>query len=328
MSGSEIRLGEVDASRQPGASARSMALHGLVAALMFVSPLVVFVPAAILASGLRNGRRGLWASTAAAAALLTLLGVTAGTPAALTPVPRMIFEIGIPSAIGLEMILRGLLLGPVLLATVAASFGGFALVEVVMRAIASYSPYEAIVSNFRAASAASAEAYRSAGFPAEAIATMERIADAIAGTYMPALLATTTILIFALSFAMLPRLKSGRVLVPAFLFRFLAWPETVLFAFVLGGLAPLTSGMMRTAGFSLLIVIGVLYLLQGLAVFRFHQVRLGLGILGTLLAILTLILLTPYGVTPAVLFLVGLFDPFFDFRKLKRKETPDESHSD
>lgn len=328
MSGSEIRVSAVDAARQTGASVRSMALHGLAAALMFVSPLVVFVPAAILASGLRNGRRGLWGSTAAAAALLSMLGAAAGSPAAFTPVPRMIFEIGIPSAIGLEMILRGLLLGPVLLGTIAASFGGFAVVELLMRALGSYSPYEAIVTNFRAASAASAEAYRSAGFPAEAVATMERIADSIASSYMPAVLATTTVLIFALSFTMLSRLRSGRVLVPAFLFRFLAWPDALLFAFVVGGLAPLASGWLRAAGFSVLIVVGVLYLLQGLAVFRFHQVRLKLGILGTVLAVLTLILLAPYGVTPAVLFLIGLFDPFFDFRHLKRKETPDETHSD
>ncbi|HVR44483.1 MAG TPA: DUF2232 domain-containing protein [Thermoanaerobaculia bacterium] len=315
-------------SRLAGPSTRSIALHGLVAALMFVSPLVVFVPAAILSSGLRNGRRGLWLSTAAAALLLGMLATAGGSAAAFTPVARMILEVGAPSAVGLELILRGLPFGSVLLASVAASFGGFALVELGMRALASYSPYQAIVENFRAASQASVETYRAAGMPAEAISTMERVSAAIAGTYMPVLLAVVTILMFALSYTMLPRLRSGRALAPGMLFRNLAFPEMLLFGFVAGGLAPLASGSLRSLGFGILLVVAFLYLLQGLAVFRFHQVRLRLGLLGSLLAVLTLLLLTPYGVSPALLFLIGLFDPFFDFRKLHRKEVPHESDSD
>lgn len=309
-------------------SGRSVLLHGLAAALMFLSPLVVFVPAAILSSGLRNGRKGLWGSTALAAILLAMLGSLAGSPGAMTPVARMLFEVGLPSAVGLELIGRGLAVGPVLVATVLVSFGGIVLVEVVMRSFAGHSPWEAIASNFRAASEASAATYEQAGFPAESIAMMERVSNSIASTWMPLLIGTVTILMFALSYTMLPRLRNGRALVPAFLFRNLSLPVWVLFGFIAGGLAPLASGPVRMVGLNLLGLVALLYLLQGLAVLRFHQVRIRMGILATMLAVFSLLLLTPYGVTPAILFLFGLFDPFFDFRKFNRKEASHESNSD
>ncbi len=311
-----------------GPSARSILLHGLAAALMFVSPLTLFVPAAVLSSGLRNGRRGLWLSTAGAAALLALLGSAIGTPAGYTPVARMLLEIGVPSALGLELVLRGGLFGPVLLATIAAGFGGFGLVELSMRALASYSPYQAIVENFRTASASSIEAYRGAGIPAEAISMMQRIAAAVADSYIPVLIAIVTVLTFALSYTMLPRLRSGRTMVPRFLFRNLAFPDALLFAFVAGGLAPLATGTLRTVGFSVLALVAFLYMMQGLAVLRFQHVRMRLRLLATTFAMLMIAVLALYGVTPVVLFLIGLFDPFFDFRHLHRKEAPHESDSD
>jgi hypothetical protein len=318
----------VVAANAGGPSARSIMLHGLAAALMFVSPLTMFVPAAVLSSGLRNGRRGLWLSTGAAAALLALLASAIGSPAAHTPVARMLLEIGLPSALGLELVLRGGLFGPVLLATIAASLGGFGLVEIVMRTFASYSPYEAIVANFRTAAAASIDSYRTAGIPSDAVAMMERISTAVADSYMPVLIAIVTILTFALSYTMLPRLRSGRALASRFLFRYLAFPDPLLFAFVAGGLAPLARGPVRTVGLSLLAVVAFLYMLQGLAVLRFRHVRSGMRILATTFAMLMIVLLALYGVTPAILFLLGLFDPFFDFRHLHRKEVPHESDSD
>jgi hypothetical protein len=329
MSGTETGTMPVaGAASAGGPSTRSILLHGLAAALMFVSPLTLFVPAAVLSSGLRNGRRGLWLSTASAAGLLALLGAAIGSPAAYTPVARMLLEIGLPSALGLELVLRGGLFGPVLLATVAASFGAFGLVELAMRALASHSPYQAIVTNFRTASATSIESYREAGIPADAISMMERLAEAVASSYMPVLIAIVTILTFALSYIMLPRLRSGRALAPRFLFRHLAFPDPLLFAFVAGGLAPLASGALRTAGFSLLMLVVFLYTLQGLAVLRFKHVQSGMRLLATTLAMLTIAVLALYGVTPVVLFLIGLFDPFFDFRHLHRKEVPHESDSD
>lgn len=311
-----------------GPSTRSILLHGLAAALMFVSPLTMFVPAAVLSSGLRNGRRGLWLSTAGAAALLALLATALDAPGAYTPVARMLLEIGLPSALGLELVLRGALLGPVLLATVAASFGGFGLVELAMRAFASFSPYEAIVRNFRTASASSIDAYRDAGIPADAISMMQRIATTVADSYMPVLIAIVTILTFALSYTMVPRLRSGRALAPRLLFRFLSLPDPLLFAFIAGGLAPLASGTLRTIGFSVLAVVAFLYMLQGLAVLRYQHVRSRMRLLATMLAMLMIAVLAIYGVTPVVLFLIGLFDPFFDFRHLHRKEVPHESDSD
>lgn len=310
-------------------SGRSVFLHGAAAALMFVSPLVVFVPAAILSSGLRNGRKGLWITTAIASAMLAMLALAVpGTPAALTPVARMLFEVGIPGAIGLELIARGLGLGPVLMGTVLASFGGVAVVELVMRGFASHSPWGAIIANFRTASEASAARYEEAGFPAETISMMEKVANAIINSWMPLLVGSVTILMFSLSFTMIPRLRSGRALVPRFLFRNLVLPLPLLFGFIAGGLAFLASGPLRIVGLNLLGLVALLYLLQGTAILRFYQVRLRMGILGTILAVMTLLLLTPYGITPTVLFMLGLFDPFFDFRKFNRKEAPHESDTD
>lgn len=311
-----------------GPSTRSILLHGLAAALMFVSPLTMFVPAAVLSSGLRNGRRGLWLSTAGAAALLAVLATAIPSAGAYTPVARMLLEIGLPSAVGLELVLRGGVFGPVLLASVAASFGGFGLVELAMRGFASFSPYEAIVRNFRTASAASIDAYRGAGVPADAISMMERIAGAVADSYMPVLIAVVTILTFALSYVMLPRLRSGRALAPRFLYRYLAFPDPLLFAFIAGGLAPLARGQLRTVGLSVLAVVAFLYMMQGLAVLRFKHVQSRMRLLATTIAMLMIAVLALYGVTPVVLFLIGLFDPFFDFRHLHRKEVPHESDSD
>lgn len=320
--------GMATTSRTAGIEARSIALHALAAALMFVSPLVLFAPAALLHSGLRNGRKGLWLSAVGAGLLLALLAPVAGTPRALTPTMRMLFEVGVPSGIGLEMIRRGVLLGPALLATVGAAFGGFMLVELVMRGVAEFSPYHAIVENFRTASASSMDAYRASGFPEQTIATMEKFSAALAGSYMPAVLGVITILTFALSFVMLPRLRAGKVLIPGYLFRTLRYPDPLLFAFVAGGLAPLAPGLLRTAGFNLLAVVAVLYMLQGLAVARFLHARSRIGLLGTVLAMMSLAFLALYGIAPMILFMVGLFDPFFDFRKIHRKEAPHESDSD
>ncbi|MGH9457173.1 MAG: DUF2232 domain-containing protein [Thermoanaerobaculia bacterium] len=314
--------------RQARATARSIFLHGLAAAAMFVSPLTVFVPAAILSAGLRNGRKGAWLAIACAAVLLVPIAALLGDARGGAAVGRMILEIGVPSALALELMLRGLLFGPVLLGTVVASFGGSALVELAMRAAAGFSPYGALVANFRATAAKQIEAYRTAGASAEVVGTMERITEAIATSYMPVLLVVVTILTFALSLTMLPRLRSGRVLVPQFLFRNLRFPDALLFGFVLGGLAPLATGPLRTAGFGLLAIVAFLYVLQGLAVLRAKQVRLRPGIFATVLGGVLLVLLTPYGITPFALFLVGLFDPFFDFRHFNRKEVPHESDSD
>ena len=46
--------------RSFGKRVRSMAGYTIVTALMFVSPLFVFIPTALLHCGIRNGRRAAW----------------------------------------------------------------------------------------------------------------------------------------------------------------------------------------------------------------------------------------------------------------------------
>lgn len=115
----------------------------------------------------------------------------------------------------------------------------------------------------------------------------------------------------------------------AYLFRNFSLPDSLLFAFIIGGLTPLASGMLQKVAANTLTVVAFLYILQGLAIFRFLLVAMGAGFTGTMLGWLLLVLLTFTGVGPLLLGLAGLFDPFFDFRHFKkRKDDSHESHSD
>ena len=115
----------------------------------------------------------------------------------------------------------------------------------------------------------------------------------------------------------------------AYLFRNFSLPDWLLFAFVLGGLTPLASGMLQKIAANTLAVVAFLYILQGLAIFRFLLVAMGAGFAGTMLGWLLLAFLTITGVGPLLLGVAGLFDPFFDFRHFKkRKDDSHESHSD
>ena len=70
-------------ARSFGKRVRSMAGYTIVTALMFVPPLVVFLPASLLHCGLRNGRRAAWLLLVLSAVVVGLLlypsaaGVTA-----------------------------------------------------------------------------------------------------------------------------------------------------------------------------------------------------------------------------------------------------------
>jgi hypothetical protein len=155
----------------------------------------------------------------------------------------------------------------------------------------------------------------SAGVAAQ-LATLLRLVTEVA---IPAALATLLIRQSA---------PAGRATGTSYLFRYFSLPDVLLFAFVAGGLAPLASGPLRTAGLNLLVVVVLLYTLQGLAIFRMLTVRAGFGVIGTALSWVLLFVVSLYGFGIVMLFLAGLFDSFFDFRKLKRKDVPDESHTD
>jgi uncharacterized protein YybS (DUF2232 family) len=110
-------------------------------------------------------------------------------------------------------------------------------------------------------------------------------------------------------------------------FRYLSLPEWLLFAFVIGGLSPLASGMLQQIGANVLVMVLFLYCLQGLAIFRSFVAATGVGMMGSLFAWMLLGLLTLTGISPLLLCIAGLFDSFFDFRHFNRKDHSDESHS-
>jgi hypothetical protein len=77
------------------------------------------------------------------------------------------------------------------------------------------------------------------------------------------------------------------------------------------------------------VVVLFLYLLQGLAIFRSLLAAIGINGVGLLFAFLLLGFLTfTAGVAPILLTIAGLFDSFFDFRKFRRKDDSNESHTD
>lgn len=322
----------VAAPQPAGKSVRSITLHALAAALMYVSPLAVFVPAAFISSGLRNGRRGTWGAIAAAA-LIVMAAMMVGRSSPLATINlaallRLILEIGLPSAAAIVLVRRGTPLAQVILVGVGMAALGFFATEILMRRGFEYSPYEAVVGNFRQASERTLDAYRKIGMAEEGLRMMGRFSAVVANSFMPFLLIAVSVLTFVLSLVMIPRLPAGRATGETYLFRNLSWPDGLLFIFILGGLAPLVRGPARMFLLNALAVVALLYLLEGLAIFRTLLIRMGLQLFGTTVAYGLLGLLTVYGIAPFILFLAGLFDPFFDFRNLHRKGESDESDLD
>jgi len=103
-------------------------------------------------------------------------------------------------------------------------------------------------------------------------------------------------------------------------------PDWFLFAFILGGLAPLLKGPLQMVTANVLMIAVFLYVLQGFALLRFLLAAAGVGFIGALFA-LGFTFIT--GIGPMLLGVAGLFDPFFDFRHFKkRKDDSHEGHSD
>ena len=193
----------------------------------------------------------------------------------------------------------------------------------------------------RRASTAAAQfvaGYQKAGMPAGRRQLAAERGWTSASYCLPAFLLIDVAIVFVLSLVMLGRLRAWREFARArrrgrwrapYLFRNLSLPEWLLFAFVIGGLSPLATGMLQQVGANVLAVVAFLYLLQGLAIFRSLLVAArardssGRCSPGLLLGLLTLT-----GIAPLLLSIAGLFDSFFDFRHFKRKDHSDESHSD
>lgn len=326
-----------------GRIARSVLGYSLLTALMIITPMVVFIPAALLHCGIRNGRRAAWAALAVALGLVALYvsAIPAATPdegkMAWSYLAAVALAIALPAMAALPMIERGEKFGRVLVFLLAFSVLGLAVTEVGARALVEFSPLHMQETQAREVSAEFVKFYRNNGMPSESIKVMERAMNF--GIFvMPGFMLAQIAVVFILSLLMFGRLKAWRELAArrddkqaasAYLFRNLALPDWLLFAFILGGLTPLVTGMLQKVAANVLALVVFLYILQGLAIFRFVLAAVGAGAFGTLMGWMLLAFLTFTGIGPLLLGVAGLFDPFFDFRHFKkRKDDSNESHSD
>jgi hypothetical protein len=334
-----------DSGRSFGRTARSVAGYALLLALMLISPLFVFVPAAIFHSGIRNGRLASVVSVIGATLAAWVLAIVTAHSAGTTAVDAMtgyaflvalIVGIAWPALAVSRRVESGEPFGAVLLVSVVHSVVGLAFTEQLFRTFANFSPYNEQVARAHQTAAQFVTAYQKAGMPPDAVTMMQKWMT-IGITCLPAFFLIDVVVIFVLSLVMFGRLKAWRQFVtrrePAaplppssYLFRNLSLPDWLLFAFVAGGITPLASGIVQKVAANVLALVTFLYLLQGLAIFRSLLVAVGAGFTGVMFGYLLLAFLTITGIAPLLLSIAGLFDSFFDFRKFKRKDHPDESH--
>ena len=209
-----------------------------------------------------------------------------------------------------------------------------------MQLAAGFSPYREQIVRAHQTAAQFAAAYQRAGMPADAVTVLRKWMD-VGISCLPAFFLIDVIVVFVLSLVMFGRLRAWRevvrrresaegeappVLPAVYLFRNLSLPDWLLFAFIVGGITPLATGLLQKVAANVLAVVVFLYLLQGLAIFRSLLVAVGAGFAGVMFGYLLLGFLTVTGIAPLLLSVAGLFDSFFDFRHFKRKDHSDESH--
>ena len=327
-----------------GKGFRQLAGYSIMTAVMFLTPLFVFLPAALFHAGVRHGRRLAWSALPIGAFLAALVAIPAShagdnTPAAadmsLAYLLALVLGIGLPALLVMPLVQRGESFGRVLMFAVLFSIVGLTATEILMRSSLGFSPYADQVASARVTANKFIVTYQQAGIPADAVKFLRKWMDI--GVYcLPAFLLMDVALVFVLSLVMLGRLRAWRDFVEQrkrtfsspYLFRNLALPEWLLFAFVVGGLSPLANGIPQRVGANVLAVVVFLYLLQGLAIFRAVLSAAGAGFVGVMFAYFLLGLLTLTGIGPLLLSVAGLFDSFFDFRHFNRKDRSDESHLD
>ena len=329
--------------RSTGRVVRSVAGYSAVVALMIVTPLLVFIPAALFHCAIRNGRAAAWTALAAAVSAASLY--VAAVPAesadaagmAWSYVMAIALAVGVPAMLTVPLVERGEKFGRLLVLLLLLSVAGLAVTEIGSRLVLSFSPFQAQVAQAEQTSAEFVRIYRERGMPSDMVSLAERWVGY--STYvLPAVILINISLVFILSLLMLGRLRAWRELAAlrgdanllgVYLFRNFSLPDWLLFAFVLGGLTPLAGGILQKIAANTLAIVVVLYILQGLAIFRFVLLAMGAGFAGTMLGWLLLAFLTITGVGPLLLGIAGLFDPFFDFRHFtKRKDDSHEGHTD
>ncbi len=326
---------------------RSVAGYGVVTALMLVSsPLLVFAPASLFHCAMRNGRLAAWTSAIVSIGLAGLYFAQVANASGAGQVKEVysafvhiVLSIAVPSMLAIPLVENRRKFGVVLTFALVCSGTGLAATELIMRAV-SFSPYAAQVAQFTEATNVAIR-MADVNHAQTAASTMGRTALWLLEHFtqvLPAMIVFNSALIFVLSLMMYGRLSAWRAFATTrvadsetrrtYLFRNLQLPEWLLFLFVFGGLTPLLSGMAQQVAANALTIMICLYILQGLAIFRSILVRAGAGYVGGALGFFLLGMLCLTGIGLVLLAGVGLFDPFFDFRKLNRKDDSHESHTD
>jgi len=330
-----------------GRMAWSVFGYALLMAFMFLPPFVVFLPAAIFHCGMRNGRRATWLALLIGATIGIGVGVAATSQSGATAADLRLaygsfgselLTLAIPAMLMLPLIERSVAFGSVLMAALLVALPGFAVTELASRAFLGVSHFADQFAQFEQMKAAVIANYQhTPGIPVEAVDAVRRSMQ-ILTSFLPALAVISVIVFFVLSILMFGRLRAWgefrrtrevSASAGVYLFRNFALPDWLLFAFVLSGLAPLATGMLQKVASNVLVVVLFLYLLQGLAIFRSLMASIGISGLGLLFAFLMLGFLSfTAGIGPILLTIAGLFDSFFDFRKFRRKDDSNESHTD
>ena len=324
-----------------GRQVRSVIGYALLTALMIVTPMLVFVPAALLHCAIRNGRRAAWAVLVLSLAITSLYA--AAVPATEPDAQKTAWSfllgvalaVALPAMAAIPMVERGEKFGRVLVFLLAGAMVGLAVTETASQLLMSFSPYAAQVAQAKASSQELLQAFRRFGMPSDSLRAAERQMGQTT-IVLPAVMLINASLVFILSLLMLGRLKAWRELAArrgdaesagVYLFRNFALPDWLLFAFIAGGLTPLVTGLLQKVAANVLAVVAFLYVMQGLAVFRSVLLSIGAGIIGTVFGWAMLAITFPFSLLAIAV--TGLFDSFFDFRHYKkRKDDSHESHSD
>lgn len=325
-------------------TARSVAGYGVAAALMLVSPLLVFAPAALFHCALRNGRRAAWAAAFIASALTALYFAQVASASsapdarmAWTSLVAILLSVVASSLVVLPLVERADSFGRVLAAALVASAVGLGMTEVVMRIAGGFSPLAVHTVEAQEYAGRILQVYRNANAGPDVLRWLTLLMK-YAVPVLPAMILVDIALVFVLSLMMFGRLTAWRPVSAAtpvetqmrkaYLFRNLALPDWVLFLFVFGGLAPLLTGPAQRFAANALALVFCLYMMQGVAIFRAVLARAGAGFMGSLFGFALLVMLMISGIGMLLLPVVGLFDSFFDFRHLKGKDDSHESHTD
>jgi uncharacterized protein YybS (DUF2232 family) len=329
-------------ARSLGRVVRSVSGYGVLLALMFITPLFIFIPAALFHCDLRNGRRSSVLALMLGTAVAALITAQSVRVPGMSPADvnmgyayllGLALAVALPALLILPLVEHHEPFGRVVTLATAASAAGFGLTEIGMRSLAGFSPYATRLALFRDEVRQVAAQRMQPGMPSSYLAAMEKWSD-VAVLCLPALLLMPVIVAFVLSLVMYARLErwqrpAAATRPPqAFFFRSFSLPDWLLLAFIAGGIAPLASGVLQKVAANTLAVVAFLYFLQGLAIFRAVLSALGVSFVGVTLSFIVMGFLTVLGLAPLPLSIAGLFDTFFDFRHFKRKDHSDESHSD